>query len=112
MENIHYFSNGLENVLNLVFDDVERDFDQDGQKAIAFTQEQAKIVVDFIEKNKNKSRCIVHCGAGVSRSGAIATFFNDYLHQDYFQFKLDNPHIQPNNQVIALLNHELRTRNL
>jgi len=43
----------------------------------AFFQE-ARSIVDFIEQHKTQN-FVVHCFLGVSRSGAIAKFINEYL---------------------------------
>lgn len=40
-----------------------------------FTKQDAKQIIDFVEKNKNKVDTIfVHCDAGISRSAAVAKF--------------------------------------
>jgi len=36
-----------------------------------FTDEQAKQIIDFVEKNKER-KIIVHCDAGISRSSGVA----------------------------------------
>lgn len=107
-----YFSKNYDNVLNLVFDDVEEDIqDSGGRIARAFTREQAVELIKFIEDHKNRKYCIIHCGAGVSRSGAIGTFISDYFEKDYKEFKLQNPHIMPNGQVLAMLKRVAREWN-
>lgn len=40
--------------------------------------DEAKQIVDFINKHHSKTM-IVHCFAGVSRSGAVAKFINDFF---------------------------------
>lgn len=98
------------NVLVQYFDDVEFDIvyprvGDPGNPIInkAFTEEQGKELIAFVEKNTHKSQCILHCTAGVSRSGAVGTFVNFYLGGDYEVFKRDNPHISPNPHVISTL---------
>lgn len=98
-----------QNVKVLYFDDTDKDIivpiigTEKKVKAKAFTREQAEELLDFIENNKTKSNCVVHCSAGISRSGAVATFIVDYFNLDWFKFKNDNPHIHPNNHVLKLL---------
>ena len=43
------------------------------------SDEQLDELYDFIMKNKDKKNFVVHCTAGVSRSGAVGEFVNDYL---------------------------------
>lgn len=71
------------------------------------SEEQAKEIVEFISKNKDKKRCIVHCSAGVSRSGAIGEFINDLYGEKYQDFKRTNPNIIPNIYIKKLLNNQL-----
>jgi predicted protein tyrosine phosphatase len=107
-DELPYFEN-KQNVMVLYFDDVEKDLDipiigtNKTQTAKAFTIAQAEEVLNFINKHKNKDNCIVHCSAGISRSGAVGTFINDYFGGDWFEFKKLNPHIHPNGLVLHLL---------
>lgn len=111
-----YFEN-KSNVLVLFFDDVEKDMDipHVGTDEIyhikAISSKQAEQIIDFIELNKDKSTCIVHCAAGISRSGAVGTFVNDYFNGDYLEFKKRNPYIHPNITVLDKL-HEAQGKNL
>ena len=62
----HYFKKQHDNVLNLAFDDVDEDFELEGYKIKAITDEQEKAIVDFVERNKEK-KYLVHCSAGQYR---------------------------------------------
>ncbi len=110
---IPYFEN-KKNVKVLFFDDVETDLEipilgtKEVKVAKAFTSVQAKELLEFIESNKDKESCIVHCAAGISRSGAVGTFINDYFGENWFEFKKTNPHIHPNGLVLRLLKNELK----
>lgn len=65
---------------------------------------QAKEIVEFINKNRDKKTCIVHCTAGVARSGAIGTYINWLLElKTEEDFKKDHPRISPNELVLKLL---------
>ena len=107
-----YYANPLfkmnhHNVLNLKFDDVEEDLQvspTNKEMTKAFTKNQAEKIVNFLESNTNINTLIVHCAAGISRSGAVGQFALDYLHGDKDNFKLNNPHIWPNARVSRLLN--------
>lgn len=109
MEDVHYFEKDYRNVLNLEFDDAtdeenERRVKFGQSELLLFTVEQAKRVIEFIEKNKNVETLFVHCLAGRSRSGAVGLFINDiYGEQTYFEFANSNPTINPNYYIVALL---------
>ena len=102
-----HFKEDHENVMNLAFDDVEHDLEasptqQYGCKA--FSEKQANALFNFIKKHRDKETCIVHCMAGISRSGAVGTFVNGYAQGDWEKFKRDNPYIHPNGRVHRMLN--------
>lgn len=106
-----HFKKNHGNVMVLFFDDVEEDLvDKKWGFIKAFSMEQAKELIEFIESNKNKETCIVHCSAGISRSGAVGAFVNDYCGGDYFEFKKLNPHILPNGTVSRLLHQAMREK--
>jgi len=102
-----YFKENHENVINLSFDDCTEDgqpspTQPEGTKA--FNKDQALVLYKFIKKHLEKEQCIVHCMAGISRSGAVGTFINDITRGDYREFKRMNPQIVPNQHVKSLLN--------
>lgn len=104
-----YFKRDHTNVLRLVFDDATDVENQRRSKlGLAelqlFTKEQAKQIIDFMEKHKEVETFYVHCLAGQSRSGAVGTFINDtYGSQNFYQFCQSNPIIKPNYFILALL---------
>ena len=107
---VPYFKQNHKNVLVLFFDDVVKDTwvsmnpeDKVGLTAKKFTVEQGKQIIDFIKKNKDCTECIVHCAAGISRSGAVGEFINDIYGEDYFAFKARHPWIHPNVEVKSIL---------
>ncbi len=100
---VPYFEN-KSNVKVMFFDDIERDIYHKTYGDIkAFSKEQARELVEFIDRHKDKEKCIVHCAAGISRSGAVGTFINDYYGGDLEEFNRTNPHICPNALVFRLL---------
>lgn len=111
-----YFKSNHNNVLVLFFDDVEEDTPitiiNTGAKlmAKAFTRKQGKQVIEFLEQNKTKEYFMVHCAAGISRSGAVATFINDYFNGDRERFLTDNPYIHPNGTVLSILNRLIKEK--
>lgn len=103
----HWFKENHSNVLNLEFDDVRQDIEWDDYKAHAITDEQAEDIVNFIENNIEKN-IMVHCRAGLSRSGAIEHFI--HLNYDWYKDEEDNDYIRPNSTVLAKLNKVLWKR--
>lgn len=105
------FTQPHHNVLNLFFDDVKNDLEispTNPGKTRAFTEEDAKQVIKFLDKNKHIKVLLIHCAAGISRSGAIGQFALDYLNGDRDHFKINNKHILPNAEVLRILNNYIR----
>lgn len=100
-----YFKSDHENVKTLFFGDYGENMV--GRTEHMFTDEQAEELYNFIKVNKDKHIAIVHCGAGISRSGAIGTFIHDlYGTIPYEEFKRKNPRIMPNSYVLRLLRYQ------
>ena len=97
-----YFQNH-ENVKVIHFPDLEEDLKEGKHDLTAFTKDQAKDLFEFIMKHKDKQALIVHCAAGVSRSGAVGRFVHEYFQGDEKEFRLRNPHIHPNGRVLSML---------
>lgn len=98
------------NLLVLYFDDVE-----EGPNAM--TAEHAKRIADFALRPGDDRPIIVHCSAGISRSGAVGSVlnwhFNRYMNDDnaeFRDFELRHPDLVPNAHVRKLLLDELRSR--
>jgi predicted protein tyrosine phosphatase len=62
-------------------------------------------IVDFVNLNQDKKAFIVHCSAGVSRSGAVATFIRyKFIYDiDKEKFMRENRNIQPNLYILNRL---------
>lgn len=96
-----YFKKDHFNVLRLLFDDIEVDTDVqflDGTgkgKLITMSLNQGKQIVQFIKENEHVNNFIVHCAAGVSRSGSVAKFIAEYFNIEDAQFELLNPYVSP-----------------
>ena len=101
----HWFKQGHPNVLNIEFDDVLSDLIINDTEAKAITFEQAKDIVSFIERNLGKD-FYIHCTAGISRSGAVATFIEEN-YDDYKGCLKDAGHLRPNSDVLCKLNSVL-----
>ena len=95
------------NVLTVVFDDVHPTTVGTiklCEGCVHMTPKQANEIIDFIMDNiKGKKRIIVHCTAGICRSGAVVDFLSRILPIDMEWFKTHNTHIIPNEWVRDLL---------
>ena len=108
------FDKLIDNFLQVKMWDIEEDLFKNGQlKYERPNDKELKNIVDFINKHKDKSAFIVHCSAGISRSGAVATFLYDkFLSEiDKEQFRRENRYIIPNlyilNRLKSLDSHKL-----
>lgn len=114
-DEIHHFSQDHQNVLNLEFDDVSKEeaegivlFGENRNPIIVFDEEHAKKIFDFLEKNNKTEQLLVHCAAGISRSGAVGTVASDYMDllndtKSYEGFNRLNRHIQPNAFILRVM---------
>ena len=85
------------NVLNLWFHDFdpESETNQD-VNCVVFDENMALEIKNFVLKNLNAKFWLIHCTAGICRSGAVGEVLSDFFQIPYFQFKRDNPQIKPN----------------
>jgi len=98
-------------VLNLDFDDVSSDWiDWKGHIFYGLSKDQAKEIVDFIEKNIGDD-FIIHCLAGKSRSQGVVRFILDTYPGQIYQTREDNPCNSPNYDVVSKLKAEWRSQN-
>ncbi|KAA6341306.1 hypothetical protein EZS27_010893 [termite gut metagenome] len=120
----HLFKKDHDNVLNMTFDDVGEKAYENRHKVKKslklkledfyriFSEKDAETIVDFIEKNKEKT-FIIHCEAGISRSGAVGLFirdFYDWVDKEDFDNRVKNK-IYPNMLVLRLLKKEFYEKN-
>lgn len=94
-----FFNQTHPNVLLIQTDDIDQPHDD----LLLFTNDQAKETIEFLRCLPDDFTLVVHCGAGVCRSGAVADFASSMLHVDYNTFKNDNPHILPNIYILQTL---------
>lgn len=74
---------------------------------ILFEQQHARTIIDFIDEIKNNvDELVVHCHAGISRSGAVGLFICRYLQLDENEFRQLNAGIGPNFYILSVLNEE------
>lgn len=108
----NFFTSNKKNVLNMTFADLEEDKELPilGENRTetfkAMTREQAAELYQFIKANKDKEAVLIHCTAGVARSGAVGVFINDFIGGNYHELMRNNPSIQPNSHVYRLLHNE------
>lgn len=100
---------GCENILSLVFADLtETDFKIAPElikKFPTFNVKMAQQIIQFLNKLKEKDikLLIIHCDAGVSRSGAVGIFACRYLGMDEKEFRKEHRFIGPNTLIYDLL---------
>ena len=100
-----FFDNkNIDKILRLYFNDCISDIKMQNTVLKAPTQDDFKGLKNFVD-NLSCDLLIVHCGAGVSRSAAVAAAINDYLNLDYNIF--ENPNYSPNPTVYKCCQNEL-----
>ena len=95
------FSEISTNLLCLDFDDVELG-DYAGAYKL-FDKEQASQVINFLMNLDSQDELIVHCAAGISRSGAVGTFAAELSGQSVEALHKRHPRVHPNSWVLDLL---------
>lgn len=86
--------------LKLSFWDVGEDFSMNGQSYPPASENDAKMIVDFILQHPGKD-ILVNCAAGVSRSSAICKFCEEIL--GYEWVKERKVHARPNIHLLELM---------
>lgn len=92
---------GCVQCLSLLFEDGVLPQDKEWLK-YPFQVSQAEQVIAFLDEVNAMDQnifLIVHCDAGISRSGAVGTFASNYL-----DIKFQDDIIQPNSYVLSTLN--------
>ena len=103
------------NLLCMVFDDVIEDADE---QFVKFSEADAKAILDFI--CDDSMPVIVHCSAGIARSGAVGEALDAYF--NCFRTRNDEDHqyflrhyqqrLRPNSLVKRLLMREIYARSV
>jgi hypothetical protein len=70
---------------------------------IRINEEQSDRIASFVHLNRDKKVALIHCAAGISRSGAVGAFINDIMGQSYLKFKEENMRVQENGEVYRML---------
>lgn len=100
------YDTSIDNFLQVKMWDVdETGLAKDGKYYDIPSDKELKKIVKFVNRHKDKDKFIVHCTAGISRSGAVATFiknkFTDEI--DVNMFNEDNKYILPNKYILRRL---------
>lgn len=100
-----YFKLEHKHVLTLTFDDIT-DKDQDVLDqypgSVLFNEDHAKAIIEFVEAHL-LSDFVIHCTAGISRSGAVGEYVRRKLRVNYDKYNRQNPHVLPNAWVLQQL---------
>lgn len=105
------FKETEKNILQLVFDDIDAESEEDeifyknyNKKQIP-TKEHITAIKTFL-KETHPNLLLIHCHAGISRSGATGIIAGDYYNgRNGINMVLDdNPHIRPNAWMLKLAN--------
>lgn len=101
MDNDENLYNKADNFLQVRMWDIE----EDTEKYKKPSREVLDEIVNFVNKHIDKKNFIIHCSAGVSRSGAVATYIYDkfYTEVDKETFRHYNKFIQPNLYILNTL---------
>ncbi len=98
-----------DNVLVLNFDDVDYSDPVIFQGTRFMSEADAKAIAAFVE-SPDPRPIMVHCTAGISRSGAIGICLNEYFNKKlsldetaHQAFLIAHPYINPNLHVMKLL---------
>lgn len=98
-----YFQKPNGHVISLCFDDVTESLQHEKYGILDYiSEEQADRLFEFIAKHKKKN-FIVHCHAGISRSGAVAKFICEYKGLSEKEFTKMNLYAHPNIMVLQRL---------
>lgn len=107
------FNQDHSNVLRLMFDDVDEPLhvplvgdipdNREYIPVVPMSEAQGQQILDFVRANEDKKVFIVHCAAGVSRSGAVAKFIMEYFGETHLEYWMINKNTQPNIRIVNIL---------
>jgi len=96
-------------ILELKFADMTREYWEKHQSTLhpdsMFNETHAIKLLDFIYKNKDVENWIIHCDAGLSRSGAVASWIANHFGISFQELQDQQDHkIYPNSIVLDVMN--------
>lgn len=91
--------------LTLCFDDIQPAVGMHFLNLTYFNKNHAKDIVEFLEevKHGNFEMLLIHCTAGISRSGAVAKLARKMLDVPSDKFHKENRFIYPNKYILRKL---------
>lgn len=98
---------GCDHALSLRFADLTpKEYTMIESESKLFEKEDARLIIAFIDKihKLDVPELIIHCAAGISRSGAVGLWACRYLKLNEREFRKQNEHILPNIHVLSILN--------
>jgi predicted protein tyrosine phosphatase len=95
-------------ILKLIFSDIKPSYNHEDE--ILFNKDHARQIISFVNNLKEIDTLVIHCHAGVSRSGAVGVFLAKYLNVDFEKFKEENKNISPNEYILDLLMEESNSK--
>jgi len=112
------FEEDTERIITVRFHDLDPDWPVDPERDprpsyVFMSEEDAKRIVDHVvrfHEHPERWECLVHCMAGVSRSGAVGTFIQRVAGIPAEHFLTQNTGLHPNRYVLKLLMRELSNR--
>ncbi len=112
------FEEDTERIITVRFHDLNPDWPVDPERDprpsyVFMSEEDAKRIVDHVvrfHEHPERWECLVHCMAGVSRSGAVGTFIQRVAGIPAEHFLTQNTGLHPNRYVLKLLMRELSNR--
>ena len=109
MDNHLFVTHKCMKALTISFSDVtEKDYKQFDErtrlKVTLFSKKHADNIITFLNDLDAIEILVVHCAAGISRSGAVGLFACRYFNNDESTFKSNNLRIHPNHFILEVLN--------
>ena len=83
---------------------IKKRFPNSSEQEDFFNEKHAKTIINYLEQIKYAHTLIIHCAAGISRSGAVGLFSNRYFKLSEKDFRRNNPKICPNPYILDTLN--------
>ena len=112
------FAQDTDRIITVRFHDLDPQWPVDPERDprpsyVFMSEEDAKRIVDHVvrfHEHPERWECLVHCMAGVSRSGAVGTFIQRVAGIPADHFLTQNTGLHPNRYVLKLLMRELSNR--
>lgn len=92
------------------------DYDKPQKDVILMSENDVKKIINFLKSKDLSKPLIVHCTAGISRSGAIGIVLNEVYNKnnksDFDYFNIVNKKIRPNKYILELMRNVLKKERL